>query len=108
MGPINSFATGPRDRHPEPKDSFRRGQKTHSKPPVAFTVEHLAKRDGLRVAHGVLAAVLAHGVSLATDLWVAASAPSAIRDALTRTAPSGSVPAATAASAWPSPLGRPE
>lgn len=34
--------------------------------PVAFTVERLAKQAGLRVAHGVLAAVLAHGVSLAT------------------------------------------
>ncbi len=38
--------------------------------PVAFAVERLIKRDGLRVADGVLAAVLAHGVSLAGDLWV--------------------------------------
>ncbi|MDF3289520.1 lysylphosphatidylglycerol synthase domain-containing protein [Streptomyces silvisoli] len=59
--------------------------------PVAFAVERLIKRDGLRVADGVLAAVLAHGVSLAGDLWVTNSAPSAIRDALTRTAPSGGI-----------------
>ncbi len=37
--------------------------------PVAFAVERLIKRDGLRIADGVLAAVLAHGVTLATDLW---------------------------------------
>ncbi|MGW7002875.1 lysylphosphatidylglycerol synthase domain-containing protein [Streptomyces sp. NPDC054933] len=59
--------------------------------PVAFAVERLIKRDGLRVADGVLAAVLAHGVSLAGDLWVTNSAPSAIRDALTRAAPSGGI-----------------
>jgi uncharacterized protein (TIRG00374 family) len=57
--------------------------------PVAFAVERLIKRDGLRIADGVLAAVLAHGVSLATDLWVSDAAPSAIRDALTRDAPGG-------------------
>ncbi|MGW4007181.1 TIGR00374 family protein, partial [Streptomyces nigra] len=39
--------------------------------PVAFAIERLIKRDGLRIADGVLAAVLAHGVTLATDLWVA-------------------------------------
>ena len=38
--------------------------------PVAFAIERLIKRDGLRIADGVLAAVLAHGVTLATDLWV--------------------------------------
>ncbi|GAA3046252.1 hypothetical protein GCM10020000_27620 [Streptomyces olivoverticillatus] len=43
--------------------------------PVAFAIERLVKRDGLRIADGVLAAVLAHGVSLATDLWVADTAP---------------------------------
>ncbi|WP_242587419.1 lysylphosphatidylglycerol synthase transmembrane domain-containing protein [Streptomyces sp. MST-110588] len=52
--------------------------------PVAFAVERLIKRDGLRIADGVLAAVLAHGVSLATDLWVAEAAPESIRDALTQ------------------------
>ncbi|WP_405723581.1 flippase-like domain-containing protein [Streptomyces sp. NBC_01537] len=59
--------------------------------PVAFAVERLIKRDGLRIADGVLAAVLAHGVSLATDLWVSDAAPAAIRDALTRDAPSGGI-----------------
>ncbi|MFC5718785.1 YbhN family protein [Streptomyces gamaensis] len=57
--------------------------------PVAFAVERLIKRDGLRIADGVLAAVLAHGVSLATDLWVARAAPESIREALTQPAPSG-------------------
>ena len=52
--------------------------------PVAFAIERLIKRDGLRIADGVLAAVLAHGVTLATDLWVAGSAPGTIQDALTR------------------------
>ncbi|WP_372482528.1 lysylphosphatidylglycerol synthase transmembrane domain-containing protein [Streptomyces bambusae] len=52
--------------------------------PVAFAIERLIKRDGLRIADGVLAAVLAHGVTLATDLWVAQTAPDTIRDALTR------------------------
>lgn len=52
--------------------------------PVAFAIERLIKRDGLRIADGVLAAVLAHGVTLATDLWVARSAPDSIQEALTR------------------------
>ncbi|MFJ9796489.1 lysylphosphatidylglycerol synthase domain-containing protein [Streptomyces sp. NPDC101145] len=52
--------------------------------PVAFAIERLIKRDGLRIADGVLAAVLAHGVTLATDLWVARAAPAAIQDALTQ------------------------
>lgn len=59
--------------------------------PVAFAVERLIKRDGLRVADGVLAAVLAHGVSLAGDLWVTGSAPATIREALTQTAPTGGI-----------------
>ncbi|WP_285547000.1 lysylphosphatidylglycerol synthase transmembrane domain-containing protein [Streptomyces lavendulae] len=59
--------------------------------PVAFAIERLIKRDGLRIADGVLAAVLAHGVTLATDLWVSQGAPETIQDALTRaTATSGS------------------
>ncbi|GAA2471518.1 lysylphosphatidylglycerol synthase domain-containing protein [Streptomyces thermolineatus] len=57
--------------------------------PVVFAVERLIKRDGLRVADGVLAAVLAHGVSLLTDLWVTGSAPQSIDNALTQPAPTG-------------------
>ena len=57
--------------------------------PVAFAVERLVKRDGLRIADGVLAAVLAHGTALATDLWVTNSAPAPIREALSHTAPAG-------------------
>ncbi|WP_435834301.1 lysylphosphatidylglycerol synthase transmembrane domain-containing protein [Streptomyces catenulae] len=59
--------------------------------PVAFAVERLIKRDGLRIADGVLAAVLAHGVSLATDLWVAEAAPESIRAALTQRMHDGSL-----------------
>lgn len=55
--------------------------------PVAFAIERLIKRDGLRIADGVLAAVLAHGVTLAADLWVAKSASGTIQDALTQPAP---------------------
>ncbi|WP_371795350.1 lysylphosphatidylglycerol synthase domain-containing protein [Streptomyces sp. NBC_01718] len=55
--------------------------------PVAFAIERLIKRDGLRIADGVLAAVLAHGVTLATDLWVAESASGTIQDALTQPQP---------------------
>jgi uncharacterized protein (TIRG00374 family) len=57
--------------------------------PVAFAVERLVKRDGLRVADGVLAAVLAHGTALATDLWVTNTAPAPIREALSHSAPTG-------------------
>ncbi|MFI6104380.1 lysylphosphatidylglycerol synthase domain-containing protein [Streptomyces sp. NPDC051310] len=57
--------------------------------PVAFAIERLIKRDGLRIADGVLAAVLAHGVTLATDLWVARGAPATIADALTQPAAGG-------------------
>ncbi|MFE9763358.1 lysylphosphatidylglycerol synthase domain-containing protein [Streptomyces sp. NPDC005808] len=55
--------------------------------PVAFAIERLIKRDGLRIADGVLAAVLAHGVTLATDLWVAKAAPDSIKEALTQPSP---------------------
>ncbi|GGZ54834.1 lysylphosphatidylglycerol synthase transmembrane domain-containing protein [Streptomyces bluensis] len=55
--------------------------------PVAFAIERLIKRDGLRIADGVLAAVLAHGVTLATDLWVARAAPESIQEALTQPSP---------------------
>ncbi|MYU53137.1 flippase-like domain-containing protein [Streptomyces kasugaensis] len=61
--------------------------------PVAFAVERLIKRDGLRIADGVLAAVLAHGVSLATDLWVAQAAPDSIREALTQPLGNGALTA---------------
>ncbi|MGW9249002.1 lysylphosphatidylglycerol synthase domain-containing protein [Streptomyces badius] len=57
--------------------------------PVAFAIERLIKRDGLRIADGVLAAVLAHGVTLATDLWVSRTAPGTIQDALTQPQTSG-------------------
>ncbi|MEU8703474.1 lysylphosphatidylglycerol synthase transmembrane domain-containing protein [Streptomyces sp. NPDC048680] len=57
--------------------------------PVAFAIERLIKRDGPRIADGVLAAVLAHGVTLATDLWVAKGAPGSTAEALTRPAPGG-------------------
>ncbi|MFE0659978.1 YbhN family protein [Streptomyces sp. NPDC058876] len=59
--------------------------------PVAFAIERLIKRDGLRIADGVLAAVLAHGVTLATDLWVSQAAPGTIQDALTRPAGGGTL-----------------
>ncbi|WP_371498949.1 flippase-like domain-containing protein [Kitasatospora sp. NBC_00374] len=52
--------------------------------PLAFAVERLIKRDGLRVADGVLASVLAYGVSLGVDWWVAAGAPGTVREALTQ------------------------
>jgi uncharacterized membrane protein YbhN (UPF0104 family) len=55
--------------------------------PVAFAIERLIKRDGLRIADGVLAAVLAHGVTLATDLWVAGAAPGSVQEALTQPSP---------------------
>ncbi|UED84312.1 lysylphosphatidylglycerol synthase transmembrane domain-containing protein [Streptomyces profundus] len=57
--------------------------------PMAFAIERLIRRDGLRIADGVLAAVLAHGVSLSFSLWVARMAPEAVRDALIRDAPGG-------------------
>ncbi|MFJ5232642.1 lysylphosphatidylglycerol synthase domain-containing protein [Kitasatospora sp. NPDC088391] len=58
--------------------------------PLVFAVERLIKRDGLRVADGVLASVLAYGVSLGVDWWVAAGAPKEIRDALTQVVQGGS------------------
>lgn len=63
--------------------------------PVAFAIERLIKRDGLRIADGVLAAVLAHGVTLATDLWVARAAPDSIQEALTQPSPATSMPLPT-------------
>ncbi|WP_308119328.1 lysylphosphatidylglycerol synthase transmembrane domain-containing protein [Streptomyces sp. JJ38] len=57
--------------------------------PVAFAIERLIKRDGLRIADGVLAAVLAHGVSLTAALWIAEAAPLPIQEAFTKPAPGG-------------------
>ncbi|MDT0342555.1 lysylphosphatidylglycerol synthase domain-containing protein [Streptomyces sp. DSM 44938] len=57
--------------------------------PVAFAIGRLMKRDGLRIADGVLAAVLAHGVSLSFSLWVARMAPDSVQGALIRDAPGG-------------------
>lgn len=57
--------------------------------PIAFAVERLLKHDSLRVAYGVLAAVVAHLTSLGVDVWVAHGAPDAITAALTQTTPSG-------------------
>ncbi|WP_104531113.1 lysylphosphatidylglycerol synthase transmembrane domain-containing protein [Streptomyces specialis] len=57
--------------------------------PVAFAIQRLVKRDGLRIADGVLAAVLAHGVSLTFSLWVARVSPESVQNALTRDAPGG-------------------
>ncbi|MCF6526426.1 flippase-like domain-containing protein [Streptomyces sp. JJ36] len=59
--------------------------------PVAFAIERLIKRDGLRIADGVLAAVLAHGASLTVDLWVTEAAPGSIQDALTKPLADGGV-----------------
>ncbi|MEO3763109.1 flippase-like domain-containing protein [Streptomyces sp. B5E4] len=57
--------------------------------PVAFAVERLVKRDGLRIADGVLAAVLAHGAGLAVSLWVSEAAPGSVQGALTQIARGG-------------------
>ncbi|WP_181787168.1 lysylphosphatidylglycerol synthase transmembrane domain-containing protein [Streptomyces phytophilus] len=57
--------------------------------PVAFAVERLVKRDGLRIADGVLAAVLAHGAGLAVSLWVSEGAPGSVQGALTQIARDG-------------------
>ena len=63
--------------------------------PVAFAIERLIKRDGLRIADGVLAAVLAHGVTLATDLWVAKAAPARSRRRSPSPPPATSTPSPT-------------
>ncbi|MGP4113046.1 flippase-like domain-containing protein [Streptomyces sp. 4N509B] len=55
--------------------------------PVAYAIDRLVKRDGLRIADGVLAAVLAHGVSLSFGLWVTRFSPESVYNALTRDAP---------------------
>ncbi|MEO5874093.1 MAG: lysylphosphatidylglycerol synthase transmembrane domain-containing protein [Streptosporangiaceae bacterium] len=50
--------------------------------PVIFAVDRVIRRDGLRVAVGLLAAVLALGVTLALDSWVSASDPTRLIIAL--------------------------
>lgn len=62
--------------------------------PAAFAVERLVRRDGLRVAGGVLSAVLANGCAQLADLWVTGSGSAAIREALTQSAPGGGSTAA--------------
>jgi hypothetical protein len=49
--------------------------------PVAFAIERLFRRDRMRVAVGLLAAVIALGVTLALDWWVA-TGPSGLVDYL--------------------------
>jgi uncharacterized membrane protein YbhN (UPF0104 family) len=56
--------------------------------PVAFAIERLIHRDGLRIAVGLLAAVVALSVTLALDSWVA-SGPSGLVDYLAWTRRAG-------------------
>lgn len=56
--------------------------------PVAFAAERLARRDGLRIAVGLLAAVIALAMTLALDSWLA-SAPTGLVDYLAWTRRSG-------------------
>lgn len=50
--------------------------------PLAFAVDRLARRDGARVADGVLAAVLAYAFSLGVNAWITDGASAALRTAL--------------------------
>ncbi|WP_019634627.1 lysylphosphatidylglycerol synthase transmembrane domain-containing protein [Actinomadura atramentaria] len=50
--------------------------------PVAFAVERLLNRDGMRVAIALLAAVLTLGITIALDGWVAPAAPGGVLDSL--------------------------
>ncbi|WP_233511004.1 lysylphosphatidylglycerol synthase transmembrane domain-containing protein [Actinomadura craniellae] len=43
--------------------------------PVAFAIDRLLRRDGLRIAVGLLAAVISVGVTVALDAWVIPAAP---------------------------------
>ncbi|MEU8137880.1 lysylphosphatidylglycerol synthase transmembrane domain-containing protein [Streptodolium elevatio] len=52
--------------------------------PVAYGVERLLRRDGLRVADGVIAAALTYAASLGLDWWVTGPGPDALEAALTR------------------------
>ncbi|GAA3937400.1 hypothetical protein GCM10023085_18470 [Actinomadura viridis] len=59
--------------------------------PVTFAVERLFRKDGTRVAIGLLAAVIAFAVTLLLDDWVISAAPGGVLDSLiwggTETAP---------------------
>lgn len=59
--------------------------------PLAFATDRLVRRDGARVADGVLAAVLAYAVSLGLNTWVTDGASAAVRAALTNV-PDGGAP----------------
>ncbi|UGQ14401.1 lysylphosphatidylglycerol synthase domain-containing protein [Yinghuangia sp. ASG 101] len=52
--------------------------------PVAYGIDRLLRRDGLRVADGVLAAALTWAASLGLDWWVTGPGPHALEAALTR------------------------
>lgn len=55
--------------------------------PVAYGIERLISRDGLRVADGVIAAAMTYLASLGLDWWITGPGPEALRDALTRPLP---------------------
>ncbi|MDL4776574.1 MULTISPECIES: lysylphosphatidylglycerol synthase transmembrane domain-containing protein [Thermomonosporaceae] len=59
--------------------------------PVAFAVERLLHKDGMRVAIALLAAVIAFGLTVVLDDWVVPAAPGGVLDSLiwggTETAP---------------------
>ncbi len=59
--------------------------------PVAFAVERLLRREGLRVAVGLLAAVIAFALTVLLDGWEIPAAPGGVLDSLiwggSRTAP---------------------
>jgi uncharacterized membrane protein YbhN (UPF0104 family) len=59
--------------------------------PVAFAVDRLIRRDGLRIAVGLLAAIVALCVTLGLDAWVAANAPQGLAEYLAWTDRSGPV-----------------
>lgn len=59
--------------------------------PVAFAAERLVRRDGLRIVVGVLAAVLALGVTIGLDTWVAKSAPHSLSEYLAWTGRVGAI-----------------
>ncbi|SEF63473.1 conserved hypothetical protein [Thermomonospora echinospora] len=50
--------------------------------PVAFAVDRLLRREGLRVAVGLLAAVIAFALTVALDGWEVPAAPGGVLDSL--------------------------
>lgn len=50
--------------------------------PVAFAVDRLIRRDGLRLAVGLLAAVLAFALTVVLDGWEISAAPGGVLDSL--------------------------